>query len=138
MIKGKMMADFYIQEINPFFPHKESKCDLILLGFGYVKNELHINLIDTDSNQHISCFFKDTFSYAVMDEGGCLLFLDKKTISMGIFKCKELGAREYFHNQLSNVCIRDGICQYLIVTQNEIISVLSLNEPEIKPFFQIP
>lgn len=132
------MIEPYIQELKPSFIIGDSKCDLILLGFEYAKNKLNINLLEKNTNSHINCFFKNALSYYVTDEGDLLLsFSTEPFVPMGFFKSKAECYLKDYHGDLGINDIKSSLYQYLVVTENELISVLASSEPEITPFFQV-
>lgn len=106
-----------------------------LLDFRYSSGALHITLSSTEENKgdEIQIVFDWIHSFRVTDEGDLLKLQDKLNgqMIMGIYAVEGSEYLTWFNSQSANIHDNDEIVNYLIVTSEDVIDVLSSVSPSI-------
>lgn len=107
----------------------------LLVNFRYSSGALQITLSSTQENKidEIDIVFDWVHSFRVTDEGDLLKLQDELSGQMltGIYVVEGSGYLSWFNNQSANIHDNDEIVHYLIVTNEDVIDVLSSVKPLI-------
>jgi len=106
-----------------------------LLDLRYSSGALNITLSSTEENKgdEIQIVFDWIHSFRVTDEGDLLKLQDELNGKMivGIYIVEGSEYLTWFNNQSANIHDNDEIVNYLIVTSEDVIEVLSSVSPSI-------
>lgn len=121
------MVEIKKYDIDFFSPYNS-----FVVSCNYNKSkDLNINLVNANNNCQINCLFKETLSFCEIDEGQLLDIPIGSSMTIGLYQLEGKQYLEYYHGQSYMFCMKDNINHHLLVTDNEVFSILSYRKPII-------
>lgn len=127
------MMDSTLKKIDNF---NSTDLYLFLEKVNYSESELELNFIEHTKSNLIQIIFDFIYSFRITDEGNLFKMLNEYDgdLIIGAYVTQEGELLKWFQNQSYEIHPAEELNLYIFVTQNEIIEVISNQEPKIKHY----